>query len=94
MGDLVHQGFEGGVGLIGFSSRAASSTIRDFHDEILEEVEDIETPQVPDPPDEDDEDTPDWTVLEDDASTMLERILEKPSTPEYGRFRATIKRSS
>ncbi|ESY22456.1 MULTISPECIES: ATP-binding protein [unclassified Mesorhizobium] len=47
---------------------------RNFRDEILEQVEDMETPQVPDPPDEDDEDTPDWTVLEDDASTMLERI--------------------
>ncbi|MGE6744016.1 ATP-binding protein [Allorhizobium pseudoryzae] len=48
-----------------------------FRDEILEEAEALETP----PPIEletdivsDEEEQPDWSVLEDDAATMLERI--------------------
>lgn len=45
-----------------------------FRDQILEEVGQLETPDIAEAPDEDDEEAPDWSVLEDDASTMLERI--------------------
>ncbi len=64
--------------LKGFLSQVAPvdfhPDFKTFRDEILERVGDIETPDVPEPPDKDDEDAPDWSVLEDDSSTMLERI--------------------
>lgn len=49
-----------------------------FRDQILEEAEDLEIPgplEAPDAVDaEDGEEAADWSVLEDDAETMLERI--------------------
>lgn len=45
-----------------------------FRDELVEEADALDAPELQDAPDEDDEESPDWSVLEDDATTMLERI--------------------
>lgn len=54
-----------------------------FREQILEEAAALEIPEAPEDPDEEEEDggagneddeTADWSVLEDDASSMLERI--------------------
>ncbi|MBB2708435.1 ATP-binding protein (plasmid) [Rhizobium sophoriradicis] len=45
-----------------------------YRDQILEQVEGLVTPDLQEPPEEEDDELPDWSVLEDESGTMLERI--------------------